>query len=792
MPSTYGMDFGGAFIIPENPQDSITFERVRYYSDSPKQILPIKSSFRVHEKGLKPAMREPYSIQTYKFDIEGDPDMAVNRIKKYINTHDTRYSSSYDVYDPIRAQMLITFESDGKNIVASKSGNGCILSFTFIDNKWKGWNVGKKRNQIFQDRISNGLKFSVEEARDEEFEIDNDDDTLRLPDLVPSDAIDIGEEILGLSYIKVDERTTLISIRTRPIVIVVKVKVSGDKLKLKKIFELKSDQYWSMFSHSNFHKSVNDDISYIVIDVNAQFRLFNYEDESFEEIELPFESFYEPSDLSSFKSSSWINDDRLILYSRMQIHELNFDTMEMKCRVTGGIFSVFLDLKPIPNKLGWFVLFTTKELILVNCTKGFKKILAWKHSLNVNDKSLYLQVLQMPYSEKNIMCLISSKETNFNQLVQINPHDLKVIDYPNWFFTNNKPIGSSIITPIGGNFTNIFLLLQLTDLNELSSCVLKLTSFYKNQEKYGKPLIEKVVKPEYFKYGQLKNELFFYMISDDMKPVYSKLIGDVFDTSISEDKVETQKAVQLYADDISSKLAKFVDGLKSTINFQQLVEYFNNHINIDELMDMITEFIDHFQTSNVFDFNINKNLWKADMLMTFNTPISDIDAMKNVYKEFLPLLKGNENRMEIAKYIGFHLILSTLVIQKRTIDKHHEDVDKFMAANMKLLNESQLALIKEFENDMDVPAQFSEFDTGEDEKVDKKKPIIDMPIITVSQSHKKRKSSTPLELSQSQVYNTNTSSQVYNTTQSQSTPSLNASGSQKKSGSKKKKRRTGF
>lgn len=793
IPSTFGMDLGGAFAIPENPQDSITFERVRYYSDSPRQIQPLRSSLKIHEKGLKPTMREPKGVVPGKFDIENSPDMGPNRIKKYPERHETMYSSSYDACDPTRAHMVLKFESNEYHIVASKTGNGCILSFAVIPNGWNGWKIGQERNKIFQGRISNDVKFSVDETKEEEFELEPEEDSLKLPDLSFSDSIDLEEEILGLKYICVNKDTTLIGIKTRPMVAVIKVKVSkGGQFKMKKIFELKANEYWSMFSHLNFHKSFNDDISLLVIDVNAQFKLYNFEGYSFEEIELPFESFYEPSDLSSFKSSCWINDDRLILYSRLQIHELNFDTMEMKCRVTGGIFSVFLDLKPLPDKPDWFVLFTNREVILVNATKGFKKVLAWKHSLNYTDKSMYFEVLSMPYNKSNIMCLISSKNTNFNQLIQINPLEFKVIDYPSWFFTHKKPIDSLVITPIGGNLSNLFLILQITELNELSSCILKFTSFYKNQEKYGEPLLQKIVKPNYFKYGQLKNEMFFHMLSGDTTPIYSKLLGSVLNKSNQEENDEAQKSVQSYADDISSKLSKFVDAVKSTTNFQQLMEYTDENINIDELMDMITEFIDHFQTSNVFDFNINVNLWKADMLMKFNTPINDIDALKDVYKEFLPLLEGNDNQMEIAKYIGFHLILSTIVIQKRTNDQENK-FDAFINENMKLLSKEQLAILDDFEDDMNMPPQFPEFIDIEDEKVDKKKPIIDIPIITVSQSQKKRKSATPLELSQSQVYNTNNSSQVYNTTSSQMTPSFNNTGSQKKSsGSKKKKRRTGF
>lgn len=767
-------------MIPENPQDSITFERVRYYTDSPRQLQPLRESLKIHEKGLEPATRAPSYNQPTDMDVEDNTAMAMNRIGRFRDRSTYMYPSNYNMSDPLRDQMLLTFTCNEKRVLACKNGNGCMLGFSVLDCRWEGWNVGAERGEMLQTRTLNGVKLSMEEAKNEEFEADNREDSLKMADIEFIEFIDVGSEILGLKHIQLNEESTLIGIRTRTSVTVIKVRNTDQRFKLKKVFELKSDEYWSLFSHVNFHKTTNGKISLVVVDVNAQFKVYTFGESKFEELLLPFESYYEPTDLSSFKSSCWLNDDRMILYSRIQIHELNFGTLDMKCRVTGGLQTVFLDLQPVPKMEGWFVLLTTREVILVNGTKGFKKTLAWKHSLNYDDKTMHLSLLLNPYNENDIMCVISSKDTNFNHMILMNPRELKVIDYPHWFFTSRKAMDSWVIEQIEGS--NLYLMLQLTSLNELSSCILKCTSFYYNQDKYGEPNYQRVIKPEYLKFGQLKNEMFFHMISGDMNSIYSKLIDDVLNSSQS--KESAQIAVQEYADRLSSRLAKFVNQVRSTTSFQLLADYVDDNVDMDELLDMITEFIDHFQRSNLFDFSYNKNTWKADMLTKFNTPINDIDALKDVYKEFLPLLEGTVNKEEIAKYIGLHLLLSTIVLQKRSLEKDPDEIDKLMEVNIKSLTKDQKEMFDMFESDMNIPAAFPEFDAIEEEETDKKKLVVDVPVITVSQSQKKRRS-TPLVNSQSQVYTTN-SSQAF----SQQTPTI-GSGSQKKS-SKKKRRKTGF
>lgn len=754
--STYGMETLTSFQIPRDHSKTIQLENSRFFSDIPKQLQPLKHSHLIYEDGLDPETRPPIVVDGSSFPFKNEPHLGPDRIQKTIDVHDSGYVGKYDIFDPVKSSAIQIGEISQNKVIISKYENGTKLAIGVIDDEWIGWSIKAQREKEFCSRIDN-KESQLGSLEENEFEDNDLECELQMPEINFINFIDSDEggEILGVELMQIDEHHSLVGIKTRSSVTVFKVSVDqDDSFQLVKIFAIKSDEFWSMFSHLSFYKSSLHIIFMTIIDVNAQFHVYTYDtfENAFEKVELPYHSFYEPTDVSSFKSCHFLTDDRLILYSRIQIHELNFSNLKFKCRVAGGMFSVFLDFKPIPQRENWFVLLTTKELIVVDATKSFKKVFAWKHSLNMYDKTFFLRVLKDVYLPNNIICVISSRDTNFNHVIQINPIDFKVIDYPNWFFTNNKPLESLEIVPLG----NLFLAFQLSPLNELSGCLLKFTSFYSNHEKYGDVTIDKKVHPGYFRFGQLKNEMFFSLISGDMQLEYNSLMNNVIYSKpeVSENEnvsekvlsLSSQQQLQEYADVIVDKVSSFLQGnIKNTSSFQQLYE-FRGDSNLGELVDMLEEFIDHYSKSDTLDFTFNLDVWKADMLMKYNNEINNVQMLRGLFKAFLPLLKFNKFKKSISKYISFHLILSTLMIQRNSletfgIEPEGDKIDHYIQSQTDKLSKDQLDLIDHFEDDMFVPCSSEVFEDTDEPltQSNKNSQVNFVPMVSSSQKPQTQK-----------------------------------------------------
>lgn len=102
---------------------------------------------------------------------------------------------------------------------------------------------------------------------------------------------------------------------------------------------------------------------------------------------------FDSEDFSNFKRISWgIIDKDIIVLSRSYVKTFNLETKEKVDIISAKKWSSIRDYKRVVDDSKFAFLLTSRELVWVDVSNGFKRILVWKHYLDAEDPSLSLVV----------------------------------------------------------------------------------------------------------------------------------------------------------------------------------------------------------------------------------------------------------------------------------------------------------------------------------------------------------------------------------------------------------------
>lgn len=204
-----------------------------------------------------------------------------------------------------------------------------------------------------------------------------------------------------------------------------------------------------------------------VVDVMGNFGFFEFKKRGaaykrIAQVPLAYATFHEPTELSYFHKMV-ISCHKLYLMGRTSLHEYNMETGKMRCRIIAGAWSKLLDLIPLVDK--YFLLLTTKEVVVVDTSHGFKRALAWKHDLLDSDTTWHFSSV-LPFDSGHL-CLISSKLANFTYALELTPQ--KIINVPYYVITSPTVMNTRAFCLEAKGV----LCYQITDNLAVSRCELK-------------------------------------------------------------------------------------------------------------------------------------------------------------------------------------------------------------------------------------------------------------------------------------------------------------------------------
>lgn len=194
-------------------------------------------------------------------------------------------------------------------------------------------------------------------------------------------------------------------------------------------------------------------------------------------VELNFRTINDPADFSNFKRIVFNGRERFYVFSRNSLHEYNLKSQALKCRVIAGAWSRIMDMIPLNDSKGKYLMLTSKEIILVDTSKGFKRLLAWKHYLTEEDTSWKL----IPVSMGNLhyTCLINSNLYDFVYAIEIDTSNSpSIVDDPYYILMHpSSPLQTiCVINTFTNDTKKHFVCYMITAQLEIATCKLRYTA----------------------------------------------------------------------------------------------------------------------------------------------------------------------------------------------------------------------------------------------------------------------------------------------------------------------------
>lgn len=429
------------------------------------------------------------------------------------------------------------------------------------------------------------------------------------------------------------------------------------------------------------------------IDTNGDFA------SDFTDIDLLHGSIYDPLDMSNFKKLVWLDENRLILFSRTQLHEYNFIKETLKCRISAGIWSKLLDLVSNKSKTLYYML-TSKELIVIDTAMGkFRRKYAWKHYFNDIDTSMYLTAAEYKNEE---LCIVTSKQIPVSYVFRFPRREFRIIDSPNIFLpATNEPIQSLVLEIIDSEL----LMLQRVECGT-SACFVDFENGITDTK------IDKV--NEIF---QKKEKL--ELSSDTIKELLK--CEKYYKFAESKMPSPTEITAQIY-----QKLDMFVQSKSTQITLFQVT--FDLHIpRRVENVSKIVEYIVRNNKEKHFDIFINKESW-----MTDNKISKKVEATPDTLEEHLQFLREYIPNMDM---VVFYLFLGSIEICKTEQTLELGALCDGVEMAEEELDENIQEVLQSFENDFDVVGIYdSDKESDDDIGNDTFSNIWSIPTIGLSQS----------------------------------------------------------
>lgn len=823
---TFGSTTVGSAIFPEteNGGESISLDFPNEYSEIPKRLAVLNSTNKTiwntkNEENKKFKLTGNSKDESLDYQIIKNNSSWVNRKTKAkklienIKTVDETLNEEF-LYNPCISKLAKIFKLGIQIYVVFSSGeNNNILVLGRIDPQWNGWKLIKNKRRLSElQKESKNLIFNDIDSRHyNEGDYDNENEKIKSPKFIWIKSLTFKSQILGIKTHHLNDDIVIHLVRTRDTVYLLKNIVHKSAFSLTKIFEFRQDTNWAFFANSNLLVTKKE-LLLCIIDCVGRFIIFKSKNDqqiSFVQLNLKYHSFYDPTELSNFKNSIWLGFNRLILYSRSQLYEYSFINdsdgkvigEKFFCRVSAGIWSKLLDIVKSPRDNSLYYILTTKEIIIVDATKGFSRKLSYKHYLNELDMSMHFNIIKAPRNETNDICIISSKHSGLNYVVEFNTQKIKIVNNPYIFITDLKetPINTEIYQFNSKSYLNIILQKQVN--GKLIFNLLKYTSFYDDKEKYG----------DLTSFGS--NGKKFVKHSFDIPMDKNKAI-ELYDKLIDYYKFEGKPTPDpnLVTTEIYDKLQTFLDD--ENIFYKSLFQMINQiHIprNIKNIFKIVKHLIRNKDDGD-FGVNLNKTAWLTDNMKVSisDSNENDISTDSEEIINFFESLSGKNDKYITADHT-LYLLLSLIQLKKneQTIDQN--DINKQISKASSELPNEYLDILDSFEDDANIIGIMDSEDEIENSKYDHHNrnnfPSIpnvkssQVPQISVSQEPKSAKldsrKSSPVKKKKKMLDSNNNTSLALSSQQfsqmSQKFSQSNGGFSQSQSkGPKKKKRKTGF
>ncbi|GAV28271.1 hypothetical protein PMKS-001741 [Pichia membranifaciens] len=820
--ANFSSDDGGSISLDFLTTHSEIPRRLAVVNSSRRKIWSPKDSDTTEQVLAKTKTDETLDSKLIKRNSKWVSHKSSQGTLPGIDNLNQRLGLGSQLNDPTLGSFCQFFKLENQVFSVINAGtNDTVLAFGMIDPKWNGWNLmkQKRRHSSLQEETEQ-IRFSdvdariVDEGDDGIFNNNSRSKVLKSPRFIWVRSLTLKSQILGIESYKVETKThfcTLLLVRTSDTIYLLKCTISSSSLVLKKVFEFKQGSKWASFAHSSILVSSHS-LMLCVVDCMGKFVVFksnSLETIDFIQVELKYGSFYDPVELSNFKKSMWIDSKRLILFSRTQLFEYNFDEPsdgadhkeKFFCRICAGIWSKILDIKQSHTNDSLFYMLTTKEIIAINTSNGFSRKFAWKHYFSDLDTTMYISLLRRPKNSSIEMCIISSKSSVLNYVIEFDTTKLNIVDSPYIFLTNLKQ--PSISTSFYHFDSYLYLVLQKFKNGEASFNLLNYTSFYADQQKYGQQL-QKQKSLTNFKV-LMKHGSRLPMDKHSSAALYNRL-SDYYKFNEKKSSVPTEVTKEIY-----EVLRRFLD--EEGISHQSLFQLMDQiHIprNVKNIFKIVKHLIGNSDDAD-FSFSFNQSFWLTDRSLSVDFPKKDIETKGNEVINFFQSLATKKYK-NIISDLTLYLLLGLIELSKNRGTLNQSDINNQLKEFTSELPEDYQDMLDSFDDDANVAGIMDlDDETVSYSNIDSTArnfpnvPTISTsqaPQISVSQSSgfEKLNSSqkaasrkkTPKSIPNS-VPTTVSNSQQYSQ-MSQKSSQLSSSGfSQSQSkGHKRKKRRTGF
>lgn len=187
------------------------------------------------------------------------------------------------------------------------------------------------------------------------------------------------------------KQTTSIVVRTALSINIMRVEIKKDSINLSHFAEIHPNLLFGI-SFSCVSSNPFSGVEFAAVDEAGNWGIFKIS-RAGNPSRLQSGKIFDSEDFSSFKRISWgINESNIIVLSRSYVKTFNRYTMDKSDIISAKKWSFIRDYKRWQNDDRFAFLLTSRELIWIDVSQGFKRILVWKHYLDADDPSLSLQV----------------------------------------------------------------------------------------------------------------------------------------------------------------------------------------------------------------------------------------------------------------------------------------------------------------------------------------------------------------------------------------------------------------
>lgn len=412
---------------------------------------------------------------------------------------------------------------------------------------------------------------------------------------------------------------------------------------------------------------------------------------------LKFSTFHEPTDLSRFKQIV-LNPAKPFFYlvCRSSLHQYNITKNALSCKIIAGAFSLIWDFRTLNDHDPLFILLTSKEFIVVDTTKGFKRLLAWKHFINESDSSWSLQITTLDIKDhENYLCVAHSRIRNFCYVLQLEiirddsgfaiP---KLVGQPTYFIPHaSDPINSLVL--LHWTTSNMFVSYNITKDLEISTCLFQLSDsakcdlFPTDPGSFITPKIENL------------NPNFDIKVPIDCSSLYLKLIRnteeyDECDLQYNIDKLLSREYVSTPTPLPLNEMLEIPGGAVGDFNAFHLVF----KAQLGKLLGFI---------QGDAEITSSPNTWIVSKCYK-NEPVTE-DAAENLCNDLQSFFSGfSRDLTGFLPFLMTSLIHISPTNSLQVLEQHEDEIEK----NCSHLPKDIRNLVESFEYDMSLPTKYDE------------------------------------------------------------------------------------